>query len=103
MIDEIFLRRFPADPGFQARDTSRAAAVAMAPRAPRIRELVLAEIEATPSTVHEVATRLRRPVSTVQPRFSELEGQGKIEDSGFRRHNAASGKKAIVWKAKGTP
>ena len=70
----------------------------MAPKAHTIRAAVLAAIQASPLTVHECAARLDLPVSTVQPRFSELRKMGMLEDSTERRLNAASGKPAIVWQ-----
>lgn len=48
-------------------------------------------------TTHEVAWILRLPVSSVQPRVSELKAAGRIVDTGARRLNETSGKKAAVF------
>lgn len=89
---------YPDAPGASADDTSQQAAQDMAPKAFTIRARVLACIKHAPVTVHECAERLDLPVSTVQPRFSELRKMGMIEDDGVRRANPTSGKQAIVWQ-----
>lgn len=86
----------------RAADTSQAAAEAMTAEAPRLRELVLAQIReagrARGLTADECASRLRRSVLAIRPRVSELAQAGLIRDSGSRRGNA-SGRTAIVWVA----
>lgn len=87
------------DPSPGKRDTSAAAASALAPGVSQIRNSVLNAIrEHGPLTVHECAERLGMAVWTVQPRFSELAKAGAIVDSGDRRANTATGRKAIVWR-----
>ena len=63
-----------------------------------LRASVLEALRRQPMTVHECAVELEQPVPSVQPRFSELRAKAMIEDSGLRRRNALSGKKAIVWQ-----
>ncbi len=89
--------RYPNKPGHRRAGTSQDAADDMAERAPTLRDLVLAEIRRRPTTVHEAAADMNRSVASIQPRFSELERRGLIFDSGERRINTASGKRAIVW------
>jgi hypothetical protein len=91
-------QRYPDVPGYRRRDTSKAAAVAITPRAGLLRDRVLAEIARRPSTPDEVAKRLGETVLAVRPRFSELVKGAKIIDSGERRKND-SGRSAIVWRA----
>lgn len=92
--------RYPNAPGFRRRGTSEAAANDMKEKAPKLWEIVLAELKLGPKTVHETAEALGRTVPSIQPRFSELETRGLIIDSGERHTNAVSGKSAIVWKAR---
>lgn len=89
---------YPTSPGFKARETSRAAAEANAPRAPRLRQLCLDALRLTDGlTADECAERLRVDKLSIRPRFSELAAVGKITDTGTRRQNG-SGKSAIVWR-----
>lgn len=50
-------------------------------------------------TAHETADELGFDKMAIQPRLSELRRKGRIIDSGRRRDNATSGKRAIVWVA----
>lgn len=93
-------RRYPNAPGYQDTDTSREAAEAVEPAAKTIAALALVAIEragATGLTAEELAETLRLDRVIVQPRTTELKLLGKVRDSGQRRHNASSGKRAIVW------
>ncbi len=88
-------------PGWKGRDTSLAAAEAMAARAPGVRELVLAEIEGAGekgATADEIARWLGLSPLSVRPRCTELAQAGRIRDSGLRRRNDA-GNRQIVWVA----
>ena len=89
---------YPQEPAATMDDTSKQAAQDMKRRLQTIRADVLEAIKAKPITVHECAARLKLPVATVQPRFSELRKMGLIEDGEARRLNEASGKRAIVWQ-----
>jgi hypothetical protein len=88
---------YPEVPGAKGRETSVAAAQAIAPRAPTLRERVLAEIRRRPGTPEDIARRIKEPVMNVRPRFSELSSMGLLEDSG-KRGKAMGGRKAIVWR-----
>lgn len=91
---------YPNAPGYRRRDTSKAAAEAITPRAGNLREHVLAQIKAKPGTADEVAARLGKTELAIRPRLTELTKQtpAKIVDTGERRFNA-SGRPAIVWRA----
>ncbi len=90
---------YPESPGSNWRDTSRDAADQIREPAGTLRSLVYDLICSRPNlTTHECAELLGRPVSSVQPRFSELAATGRIVDSGQRRRNLASGKNAIAWE-----
>ncbi len=91
------LFNYPASPGFKKTDTSRAAAVGMAPRASTIRAKVLAALVTGDFTADEMAAHLGIDKLAVRPRFSELKRTGRIHDTGTRRANT-SNKSAIVWR-----
>jgi predicted ArsR family transcriptional regulator len=93
---------YPDSPGHKGnRDTGRAAAAGIEPRAGTIRARVLAAIRERPGTPEELADRMGEPVMNVRPRCSELAAKDLIEDSG-ERAVAMGGRKAIRWKAKET-
>ena len=88
---------YPAHPGARDRDTSIAAADAIAPQAPNLRtatKSALAASEPHGLTADEVAAVLGLSILSIRPRVTELSRMGVIEDSGARRANQ-SGKK---WK-----
>lgn len=91
-------KSYPHKPGAKKRETSFAAAEAMAPRAGTLREQVLEEIRRCPATPDEVAQRLKVTVLATRPRVTELSKLGLVVDSGSRRKNS-SGRTAIVWRA----
>ena len=93
-----FLPLFDA-PCQRASQTSRAAAVSIAPAAPTLRAQVLAYIEQHPSglTDEEVQLGLEMNPSTQRPRRIELQRAGLIAPSGTRK--TTSGRKATVWQA----
>lgn len=93
------MRNYPEGPGANWRDTSLRAADEVGGKAATLRMIVLGLFHSDGTwTTHEVADALRRPISSVQPRLSELAALGQIVDSGIRRKNEASGKRAIAWK-----
>lgn len=95
MLDQA--ERYPDTPGWKARDTAEAAAEAVAPKAPLLRERCLEELRAAGMlTADECAARMGVDKLSVRPRFSELAASGKIIDTKDRRLNA-SGKRAVVW------
>lgn len=89
---------YPQGPGWKARDTARDAAVASAPKAPRLRQLCIETLQSAGDlTADECARRLGIDKLSIRPRFSELATIGKIADTG-ERHLNSSGKRAIVWR-----
>lgn len=99
-LKEQELSRYPYGAGYQNTDTSRAAAAGVTTKTTTWRQRVIEVLhKAGPNgaTVHETAAALGAPVSTIQPRFSELVQLGRIRDSEKRRVNPSSGKKAIVY------
>ena len=64
---------------------------------PRQKE-VLEELMLQPSTGFEISARLGRETYTVLPRINELMDHGLVVDSGVRRTNPKTKKKAIVWR-----
>ena len=92
---------YPDLPGFKGESgTGREAAAAIAPKMGRlqrlVRELVAARGEQglTPEEACDLAGHER---VSLQPRFSELKAKGAIVDSGKRRVNLSSRKRAVVW------
>ena len=100
-MDDLFdYAVFPDVPGHRGTDTSVAAAADIADRAPLLRQQALDRItQAGPFgyTSEELAEVMGVPRVSIQPRTSELRALRKIADSGQRRANRSSGKKAIVW------
>lgn len=95
-------RKYPHEPGYHrsAPETSLFAAVEVADRARTVRGRVLRAFrEVGDFTAHELARYLGEDHLTVFPRISELRAQGLVEDSGERRVNRHSGKRAAVWRA----
>ena len=90
---------YPAIPGWKGQGTSREAAEGIAPRAPTIRERVLASIRHRPATPEQVADRIGEPVMNVRPRCSELSAKGLIVATEIRG-KAMGGRKAVVWRAR---
>ena len=95
---DLFDAQYPHAPGYQDRDTSMEAAEAMKPRAPSIRQLVLDALALQPMASFEIAPVIGKTYAATQPRTSELVRQSKIVDSGERRVDPATGKRAIVWR-----
>lgn len=89
---------YPDAPGWKARDTSRKAAEAVAPIAGTLRERVLVEVRRAPGTPEQIAHRMRVPLLSIRPRFSELARRGLIKDTG-KRGDSQGGRHSIVWGA----
>jgi len=85
--------------GFRNRDTSAAAAAAIAPKSGTIKARVLAEYHAHPFplTADEVAKRLDLEFISVRPRVTELGNDGLLKDSGSRKVGRF-GKEQIAWE-----
>ncbi|WP_085810152.1 hypothetical protein [Sphingomonas sp. TZW2008] len=92
---------YPDRPGFKGdSETGREAADAMKECSGRYRRMALDLVkqrQAQGILPEEAADLTGVPRTTLQPRFSELRAQGLIVDSGMRRRNPSSGKKAVVW------
>lgn len=92
---------YPDQPGFKGdAETGREAAAAIAPHLGRLQRIVLGVVTdrgalgVTPEEAGEVLDMAR---VSVQPRFSELKAKGQVVDSGMRRVNASSRKRAVVY------
>lgn len=73
------LFRYPGTPGAQDRDTSRAAADAMAETAPQLRTRALAVVERSNGlTADEVAGRLGLSILSIRPRLTEFPVWGRF-------------------------
>ena len=95
---------YPDRPGVRAGspDTAHEAAEALAPKLGRLQRMVSQAVEGRQAqglTPEEAADLLAMDRVSVQPRFSELKAKGLIVDSGRRRVNASSRKRAVVWVA----
>jgi len=95
-IDIEDVLRYPDVPGWKGRETSQAAAEAIAPAAKSLRARVFEEIRKAPGSPEQIAHRLKLPLMNVRPRCSELAAQGLIVDSGARG-TAMGGRRAIIW------
>tara|TARA_Y100000401_G_scaffold111015_1_gene108810 strand:- start:18 stop:389 length:372 start_codon:yes stop_codon:yes gene_type:complete len=98
LTSEVAEPSYPAGPAATPDLTSIEAAADIADRVPALRGKVLRLLQEYPSTVHEAAETLGLTVPTIQPRFSELRARNLITDSGEKRRNKTSGKRAIVWQ-----
>lgn len=85
--------------GYQATDTSLAAAVSakLSARTIRTKVLRLLKIAGEPLSSEDIADHLKLPYRSVQPRLAELRNDGLVEDSG-ERGLSIYGKKIILWK-----
>lgn len=105
MSEDLFTfaaSRYPAEPGFKRRATSKQAAADIKATAPTLRERCLQIIKESPVplTADEVAAALGKSVLSVRPRITELSVMNLIDDSGITRPNS-SGRQAVAWVAKG--
>ena len=91
---------YPERAGFQDADTSKKAAddIEKTGRAAVLRKKVLALYEQGTFTADECAELLNEDILSIRPRVTELKEQGKLEDTGLRRENVRSGKKARVLR-----
>lgn len=85
--------------GFQATDTSYAAAKGVEPKVKTLRAQVLDYVrdQRQPVSTENVADGLGRAYGSIQPRLSELRDSGLIMDSG-ERGLTKWGKSCILWK-----
>ncbi len=93
---------FPHDPAYGKTDTSFDAAQVIKPSCETLQHEVLVALRDNPLglTTQELATYTRRPYGSIQPRTSELQAMGMIEDSGERRMPEGGRCKVIVWRVK---
>ena len=94
------MNAFPDAPGHRGVETSVEAAADLAPCVTRLKKLALETITAAGPdgfTAEELAETLGLARVVIQPRTTELKLLGQIVDSGQRRRNRSSGKRAIVW------
>lgn len=90
--------QYPDAPGFKATGTSEAAAIAVAPVARTLRDLVKRTIATSPGlTADEIASRLQKSPLSIRPRVSELRRLGEIRQADSRGTNA-SGMTASRWE-----
>lgn len=89
---------YPETPGYKRRGTSRSAAEKIAPRAPTLRERVLALLKVEALSADQCAAKLGVTVLSARPRVAELHAMGLVEKLPFTRTNE-SGLQAHVWKA----
>jgi len=94
--------RYPNHPGAKGkgvtRETSEAAADAIAPSVCYLQGVVLRRLEELrAATVLETVATTVFPRESLQPRFSELRRMGMVEPTGQRRRNP-SGKPAAVLR-----
>lgn len=88
---------YPHAAGYQARDTSKAAAAVVPVGTLQDRTLAVIA-KSNGLTADETAGRMGLSILSVRPRVTELARLGKVRDTGERRANG-SGRKAIVWMA----
>ncbi len=92
---------FPYAAGFKgSADTGREAAEAINKKLGRLQRLVQGALKGRGRyglTAEEAAGILNMDRVSVQPRFSELKALGLVKDSGLRRINPSSRKRAVVW------
>ncbi len=81
-------------------DTSQEAADSINPTLVQSQRTVFgALVEAGPMTGDQMAERIGWERWAVRPRLAELKRLGRIRDTGERRVNQASGRRASVWRA----
>ncbi|MBB4153253.1 hypothetical protein GGQ80_001141 [Sphingomonas jinjuensis] len=94
-------KTYPDLPGYKGEaETGREAAAAIAPRMGRLQRMVhqmVTERGAQGLTPEEACDMSGETRVSLQPRFSELKAKGVIVDSGMRRSNPSSWKRAVVW------
>lgn len=93
---------YPADPAYGKTDTSFEAAKLIKPTRETLQQEVIDALRAHPLglTTPEIAAITGRAYGSIQPRTSELQAEGKIEDSGERRMPEGGRCKVIVWRLK---
>lgn len=93
-----FNAHYPVTAGYKRSGTSQDAAKAITPRAPTLRDRVLALLQKDAMTADECASALNVTVLACRPRLSELSRMGLIYDTGLTSKNT-SGVRASIWRA----
>lgn len=83
--------------GYQSTDTSREAAMHIAPTVSTVQKMVIDALAEGMLTSEEAAIRTGCDYRTIQPRFSELQDRGWVRDSGVRR-KSSRGRNIIAWE-----
>ncbi|MDO9490186.1 MAG: hypothetical protein Q7J32_17575 [Sphingomonadaceae bacterium] len=93
-------RRYPDCAGHVAgSETSEAAAVSMDDHRSRMhRSIIECLADGAELTGDEMAGMLGWNRYQIRPRLAELHRGGTVEDTGARRVNVASGRRAAVWR-----
>ena len=92
---------YPTHAGWKEPTTSKEAAIAVEPKAKKLRAYVLADLKRNPaSTADEIAERLGETVLSIRPRVAELHRDCLIEKTGIKRRNE-SGLLAHTWRVRG--
>jgi hypothetical protein len=97
--------RYPILPGYKTADTSKAAAIKIAPYANTVRAAVLTEyVAAYPRelTADQAAALVGKSILTVRPRVSELRRMGLLEPTPRTLANSISGHTARALCATST-
>lgn len=93
-------RRYPDCAGFvKGSETSEAAAVSMDEHRGRMhRSIIDCLADGAELTGDEMAAMIGWNRYQIRPRLAELHREGTVEDTGARRLNVASGRRAAVWR-----
>mgnify|MGYP001558158617 FL=1 len=92
-------RRMPKPPAVYAQPTSVDAAAAIAPKTPRLREMVYRLLrDHGPMTDQAIQDATGLGPQTITPRRIELVREGRVRDTGKRAKTRAD-RDAIVWEA----
>lgn len=88
-------------PALGKADTSREAAIRIAPHMSPMRKLVYDNIPYSGITGSELADKLNKSVTSIRPRLTDLYNQHLIEDTGNRRMNRDGFNEKVFAKIKG--
>lgn len=93
------MHRYPNQPGFKRRDTSKAAAFAARGRKRDTHNRIVALLRAVALTADEIAEHLNESPFYIRPCVTELSALGFIDPSDERRPSS-NGKSSIVWRVR---
>ena len=89
---------YPNRAGYTDQDTSKAAAESMQSRVSFLQRKALEILRHGPRTADEIAFAAGVSALAMRPRLSELTLLGAVKDSGIRRVNPSSGKRAKAYQ-----